>query len=202
MPRTRLALASLLALAVGCTPHLVSSTGPQDIRTADESRIHGSFVGAGTRFTVRMDQPLDSAGSERGARFTAEVTQPLADRAGTVVVPAGARIAGQVTSMRGSSGPRLRLRFETVATTAGDAPLDVRVEQDAARTYEGSLNHPPGPSGYQQGPHGTYERHWGGGPAGYYHETYLPQEVNLPAGATLELVLTRPLLPPGSHIER
>jgi hypothetical protein len=53
----------------------------------------------------------------------------------------------------------------------------------------------------------AYPYGWGGGPGyygwyggwGYYdYDVYIPREVHLPAGAVMNLTLTRPLLAPGA----
>lgn len=213
MRTTALGFIALLSLAVGCVPTPVSSTGPQTVRTAEEAHIQGPFVPAGTAFSIRLDQSLDTLGSGSGQRFTGVVSRSLADRSGNVIVPAGAHVNGHVQSVIGTTGvPRLRLHFEGIETVAGVKPIAVRVSSADLVTYAGPPQVTAAPFGYDSwygSYYGSYPAPIGGGPVawpsygyGYGYggyDVYIPREVHLPAGATIDLVLTRPVLGPNAR---
>jgi hypothetical protein len=195
---------SLLAVA-SCAPKPVASTGPQTIRSVDEAQIQGPFVPAGTRFTARLDRTIDTQTSHRGEQFFAVTNEALTDRSGHVVVPAGARIHGRVRSVEGARGSRIRLEFDGVDTLVGYAPLQARIENADSQRYRGAPEYTARPQGWDSfyGPYyGSYPGGVGGGPVPSLYDEVRPREVMLNAGATLQLVLTRPLLAPGTRIVR
>ena len=53
-------------------------------------------VGAGTEIHAALDTPLFSKTSKPGDRFTATVSDPVRANNGAVVIPAGARVEGEV----------------------------------------------------------------------------------------------------------
>jgi hypothetical protein len=197
---------SLAAIAAGCMPAPVASSGSQHVRTAEQANIQGPFVPAGTRFGVRLEQGLDTATSLQGQEFTAVVTEPLTDQQGTALVQAGARVHGRVASVIGSNSvPRLRLHFDGVEAAGGFVPLQVRVASSGYQTYGG----PPqwgGPAYGYSAWGASYSGRYGGGPGYYdygvngYYDVYVPREVRLPAGAIMNLELVRPLLGPSASI--
>jgi hypothetical protein len=195
---------SCLVLAAGCTTAPVTSTSGRSIHTSAEARITGPFVAAGTQFTARLDRPLDTMATTRGETFTAVLDQPLVDQNGRAIVPAGARLTGRVDSVMGVNGPRLRLDFQGVQTTAGFAPIEARVDASTAQTYLGPPRYVAQPYGYDSwyGPYyGGYPYPYGGGPSGYVYDEYRPREVHLPAGAVLRLTLTHPLIAPSANVQ-
>ena len=80
-------------------------------------------VPANTEFHAALDAPLSTRISKPGDRFTATVTDPLRGTNGSVVLPAGARIEGEVAE--NESIPALRdktqltLRFRDVVLPNG-----------------------------------------------------------------------------------
>jgi hypothetical protein len=199
----------LAALAAGCMPTPVASSGSQTVRTAQQANIQGPFVPAGTRFSAQLDQELDTSSSPHEQAFSAVLQQPLTDSQGQTVVPAGARVHGHLHSVMGSTGvPRLRLSFENVEAAGGVVPIQVRVTSSGYQTYAGRPQWGgPGYDGYAVWD-GPYLGVYGGGPGYYgygygyggYYDVYVPREVRLPAGAMLNLELVRPLLGPSAHI--
>jgi hypothetical protein len=202
---------SLVMTAAGCTSAAVASKSAQRVHTEENVRVSGRFVPAGQQLSVRLEQPLDTQDSPRGARFTATVTQPLFDSSGAVLVPAGARLRGHLHSVAGTTGERLRLRFEGIDTVLGFAPISARVDHADYQTYAGAPRVVADYPGWYGGSLGAYPYPMGGGPGyrswyggwGYYdYDVYIPREVHLPAGSTMNLTLTRPLLAPGARIAR
>jgi hypothetical protein len=209
--RTVTAAVSLAMIAAGCTSAAVASRGAQRVHTEDNVRVRGRFVPAGQRLTVRLDRPLDTAASRRGERFDATVQQPLFDSSGAVLVPAGAKLHGHLHSVAGTTGERLRLRFEGIDTVLGFAPVSARIDHAAYETYAGAPRIVAEYPAWYGGSLGAYPYPIGGGPGygawnggwGYYdYDVYIPREVHLPAGAIMNLTLTRPLLAPGATMVR
>jgi len=166
------------------------------VRPVDTSRVQGTFGQAGQRFQVSLDQPIDTLESVRRGTFTAHVVSPILGSDGRVLVPAGAAVTGEVRSLGSLETPYIRVRFDTVETVHGAAPLQARLRAADYHEYMG-----PWITGYDVGYRSGYA--WGGGPSyanDWYYVAFRPTEVRLPAGARLDLVLTRPLVPPGSAV--
>lgn len=83
-------------------------------------------VGAGTEIHAALDTPLFSKISKPGDRFTATVSDPVRANNGAVVIPAGARVEGEVaesddekTLAALKDKPKLSLRFRDVVLPSG-----------------------------------------------------------------------------------
>lgn len=83
-------------------------------------------VGAGTEVHAALDTPLSSKTSKPGDRFTATVSDPVRANNGAIVIPAGARVEGEVaesddekTLAALKDKPKLSLRFRDVVLLSG-----------------------------------------------------------------------------------
>ncbi|HEY2360642.1 MAG TPA: hypothetical protein VGK36_05975 [Candidatus Angelobacter sp.] len=83
-------------------------------------------VGAGTEIHAALDTPLSSKTAKPGDRFTATLSDPVRANNGAVVIPAGARIEGEVaesddekTLAALKDKPKLSLRFRDVVLPTG-----------------------------------------------------------------------------------
>jgi hypothetical protein len=83
-------------------------------------------VGAGTEIHAALDTPLSSKTSKAGDRFTATVSDPVRANNGAIVIPAGARIEGEVAESENEKTlaalkdiPKLSLRFRDVVLPTG-----------------------------------------------------------------------------------
>lgn len=83
-------------------------------------------VGAGTEIHAALDTPLYSKTSKPGDRFTATVSDPVRASNGAVVIPAGARVEGEVaeaddekTLAALKDKSKLSLRFRDVVLPTG-----------------------------------------------------------------------------------
>jgi hypothetical protein len=83
-------------------------------------------VGAGTEIHAALDTPLFSKTSQPGDRFTATVSDPVRANNGAVVIPAGARVEGEVAESEDEKTlaalkdkPKLSLRFRDVVLPNG-----------------------------------------------------------------------------------
>ena len=213
MWKSTLGCVAVLSTIAACMPTPVSSTGPQTIRNAEQARIQGPFAPAGTSFSIRLDQSLDTLSGGSGQRFTAVVARGITARNGQVIVAPGAHVHGYVQSVVGVTGvPRLRLHFDGIETVRGVQPLSVRINSADLMTYAGPPQYAAAPFGYDSwygSYYGSYPAPIGGGPVpwpsygyGYAYDVYIPREVHLQAGAAMDLLLTRPLLGPGAQMPR
>jgi hypothetical protein len=75
-------------------------------------------VGVGTELHAVLDTPLSTRTSKSGDRFTATISDPVRANNGAVVIPAGARIEGEVAE--GEEG-------KTVAALRGKGKLNLRL---------------------------------------------------------------------------
>jgi hypothetical protein len=96
----------------------------QNIPAANSAVI--DEVGAGTEIHAALDTPLFSKTSKPGDRFTATVSDPVRANNGAVVIPAGARVEGEVAESEDEKTlaalkdkPKLSLRFRDVVLPSG-----------------------------------------------------------------------------------
>ncbi|HEY2171562.1 MAG TPA: hypothetical protein VGJ30_18195 [Candidatus Angelobacter sp.] len=83
-------------------------------------------IGAGTEIHAALDTPLFSKTAKPGDRFTASVSDPVRANNGAVVIPAGARVEGEVAESEDEKTlaalkdkPKLSLRFRDVVLPTG-----------------------------------------------------------------------------------
>jgi hypothetical protein len=194
--RLRLTFAIALA-AAGCAP---------SIRTVEGPGLQGAAappgspsVPSGARFSIRMSQPLDSAYARPNDPFTAVLIDPLRNDDGVTIANAGAVVRGVVAESRSGAGPNLTLQLDSIETVYGPAPLAATVVDAGTVAYAA--------------PQGLARDAWAGRPLPPGTTTLSPtapptawaegwprqtatREVRIPAGATLELVLVRPIVLP------
>src|SRR5205085_2094717 len=85
-------------------------------------------VAAGTEIHATLDTPLSTKTSKPGDRFTATIAQPVRGNNGNEIIPAGARVEGEVSEaeegkavavLRGRG--KLNLRFRDVVLPNGQS---------------------------------------------------------------------------------
>jgi hypothetical protein len=199
MSRTTLALALALAAVssiAGCYK-AVATTGPQHVEHVKAQNVQGPYVPAGTNLTVRMNTTLDTLQSPAGGAFTATVETPLRSPSGEVVVPAGALLQGTLASAGTMNGPRLRLTLNSIQTASGPASVFAAVRHAQRNEY-------PGPTTWSAADGYVYPYDawgwWGPYGGGPYYAPYTPTEIRIPEGASMQLTLTRPIIPPGTRV--
>ena len=118
-------LVASLALAQTSTP---SQTDPSTTtQTQSNTATAGSNeVAAGTEFMAALDQPLSTKNSKVGETFTATVQQNSAAPNGSVAIPAGSKVQGEVVeSEQGKTLPsvrgkgKLNMRFSSLLLPNG-----------------------------------------------------------------------------------
>jgi hypothetical protein len=108
---------------------------------SDNRAVSGGFiVPTGTVLMVGFQEPLSSATSRAGDRFTAEVVEPVRLN-GRVAIPAGSIIAGRVLSAKpaarlGNGRAQLNLEFTSLRLAGGrESPISASFhEQGAGQT--------------------------------------------------------------------
>ncbi len=167
----------------------------------------------GTVLVVRLVDALDSATSHVGQSFEGRVMERVVGTDGTVVVEAGARLRGHVTSVGTREAPRLRLALDAVDTLAGSSPVVARIRRAQRVEYPGPervdrdridslCDAPPSPKTEADPFCGSYVNllRSDTAPEHGFGETPptddRPTEVHLAPGARIELVLTEPLVLP------
>jgi hypothetical protein len=194
---------ALSALALAACGSSVQTLAPKHVRPAPLGQMSGPFVQAGTELRITLDQPLSTQTSRPGEDFTARVEEPLLSPRGVVIVPRGATIAGHVVKVQ--SGPaRLVLVMDRIQTNQGPAPFHARVKHAEKQsylsgrpsygvagdiTYLGMTTLTPSSSAEPFRPNAY----------GYAMPTVVG-EVRLSRGASLRMVLTRPIVPPGTRV--
>ena len=181
----------------------------------------GYWVPDGTHFLVRLDQELGTAKDNVNKKFDVRTLDPLQSSAG-YVIPPGARIRGHISRIEpgGVTGrARLWLTFDEIDTKQGRLPIVAEVSsvpgdfsvrpgeskegEIEARTSKGTRDLEAAAAGAALGASaGAAATHSGrgaaigaasGAAAGFLASSGFGQELDLPKGSKLDLVLDRPL---------
>jgi hypothetical protein len=178
------------------------------------------LVPNGTHFLVRLDDELNSGKNPVNKKFRATTLDPLQTTRGSILPP-GARIRGHITRIEpgGLTGrARLWLTFDDIDTHHGRLPLVAEVSsvpgdfavrpgeskegEIEARTSKGTRDLEAAAAGAALGAAAGGAAHGGkgaaigaaaGGVAGFVASSSIGQELDLPKGTKLDLVLDRPL---------
>jgi hypothetical protein len=181
--------------------------------------VSANLVPNGTHFLVRLDDELNSGKNPVNKKFEARTLEPLQTSSGSIL-PAGARIRGHISRIEpgGLTGrARLWLTFDDIDTHHGRLPLVAEVSsvpgdfavrpgeskegEIEARTSKGTRDMEAAATGAALGAaagasHGGKGAAIGaaaGGVAGFVASSGIGQELDLPKGTKLDLVLDRPL---------
>jgi hypothetical protein len=174
----------------------------------------------GPRFLVRLDQEMNSGREKQNHRFDVRTLEPLETASG-YIIPVGAKITGHVSRIEpaGFAGrAHLWLAFDEIETRHGKLPIVAEVSSvpgeysvRAGESREGEIEARGGKSaqvveatagGAAMGSAAGISAHNSkaaargaaeGGVAAFLAASGLGQELDLPKGAKLELVLERPL---------
>jgi hypothetical protein len=198
-----------VALALGAcstAEDQVASVGPRTPRPVAPSSIQGPYVQAGTIFSMKLDEPIDTFYTPPGTHFTGTVVTPLVGPDGRVLVPYGAKVRGTLASVGDPEIPRLRVDLQNIDTVDGTVPLHASVRHAQHYDWVG----PPTPEPYASYifPYDFLE--YGSdtsapGTSPPMHENYgatmmQPREVRVPAGALVQVQLVDPLMLPGARL--
>jgi hypothetical protein len=182
--------------------------------------LAADLVPNGTHFLVRLDDELNSGKNPVNKKFDARTLEPLQGSHGGIL-PAGARIRGHISRIEpgGLTGrARLWLTFDDIDTHHGRLPLVAEVSsvpgdyavrpggskegEIEARTSKGARDFEAAAAGAAIGAAAGAASHGGkgaaigaaaGGVAGFVASSGIGQELDLPKGTKLDLVLDRPL---------
>ena len=174
----------------------------------------------GTHFLVRLDQEMNTGKDKVNKKFEVKTIEPLETSSG-YVLPVGARILGHISRIEpgGLTGhARLWLTFDDIDTSRGIFPIVAEVSsvpgeysvrpgeskegEIEARTSKGTQVVEATAAGAAMGSAAGVVAHNGkaaamgaaaGGVAGFLASSGIGQEIDLPKGTKLELVLDRPL---------
>lgn len=130
-------LVALLAVGLaGCATTRADTDEPDVIVTSEEptaTTVGGSaVVPSGTVLTAKLDQELSVDENKAGDAFTATLSEPVMS-GGSVVVPAGAKIHGQITAVQDEDDSDeyeydvLKLNFTRLAFDGESYPLQARL---------------------------------------------------------------------------
>jgi hypothetical protein len=178
------------------------------------------LVQNGTHFLVRLDQEMNTGKDKVNKKFEVKTMEPLEFSSG-YVLPAGARITGHISRIEpgGLTGrARLWLTFDDIDTRRGTLPIVAEVSsvpgeysvrsgeskegEIEARTGKGTQVLEATAAGAAMGSAAGASAHNGkaaaigaaaGGVAAFLVSSGFGQEIDLPKGTKLELVLDRPL---------
>jgi hypothetical protein len=195
-----------------------STVGAQTRSTASAHAAH--FVPNGPRFLVRLEQQLNTGRDRLNEKFEVKTIEPLQDSSGYVIRP-GARISGHISRIEpaGLTGrARVWLTFDDIETRRGTFPIVAEVasvpdefsvrtgeseegeiearSSSGTRVAESTADGAARGSAHGITDHNRKEAAIGaatGGVAAFLASSGIGQEIDLPKGAKLELVLNRPL---------
>jgi hypothetical protein len=199
-----------------------AGTAPQSATEAPPMDVNA--VPNGTHFLVGLDDELSTGKDKVNKKFEAKTLEPLAPSNGPLL-PAGAKIRGHISRIEpaGLTGrARIWLTFDDIETRHGRLPLVAIVSsvpgefsvkpgeskegEIEARPSKGTRDLEAAAAGAAIGAStGAKVTHSGkgaaagaaaGGIAGFVASSGFGQELDLPKGAKLDLVLDRPLYLP------
>jgi hypothetical protein len=209
-------LAAIVSM-VGVFGLAKAGTKPQD--TTLPPSMAADLVPDGTHFLVRLDDELNTGKHKVNKKFDAKTLEPL-QTANGAILPPGAKIRGHISRIEpaGLTGrARIWLTFDDVDTNHGRLPLIAEVSgvpgdfgvkpgeskegEIEARTSKGTRDLEAAAAGAAIGAaagasHGGKGAAIGaaaGGIAGFVASSGFGQELDLPKGTKLDLVLDRPL---------
>jgi hypothetical protein len=179
-----------------------------------------TLIPNGTHFLIRLDRELNTAKDKLNRKFDAKTLEPLETSSG-FVLPPGAKIRGHISRIEpgGLTGrARLWLTFDDIDTRRGRLPIVAEVSsvpgdfsvrpgeskegEIEARTSHGTRDFEAAAAGAAMGAAAGAAAHSGkgaaigaaaGGIAGFLVSSGIGQELDLPKGTKLDLVLDRPL---------
>lgn len=122
-------------------------SGPQ-LTHREHPTGHGHELPSGTEINANLETALSTRTSQPGDRFSAVIAQPLRGIDDQIVVPAGAKLQGQVTeSEEGKTLPtvrgrgKLNLRFDSIALANGTTiPISATLISVNSSGGNGSVN--------------------------------------------------------------
>jgi hypothetical protein len=167
-------------------------------------RIQGPYVLAGTEFDVEFEQPVGAALSRPGDAFVARVRTPMRAPNGREVVPAGARVTGEVVDALAATGASaIALKFRSIDTVRG--PMTVHATVESAGGFATVARMPSTvalPEGVEvdallRSPPG---KAIGGGPP-EPGVPYVVAPVRIPVGGVVHMALLEPVIPPTVRVE-
>jgi hypothetical protein len=185
----------------------------------EPSSVAANTIPNGTHFLVRLEDELSTAKHRVNKKFEAKTLDPLETSNG-YILPSGAKIRGHISRIEpaGLTGcARLWLTFDDIDTHHGRLPLVAEVSsvpsdfgvrpgeskesEIEARTSKGTRDLEAAAAGAAIGAtagaaHGGKGAAVGaavGGVAGFVASSGFGQELDLPKGTKLDLVLDRPL---------
>ena len=180
----------------------------------------GNWVQNGTHFLVRLDQEMNSGSDKVNQKIEVKTIEPLQTSSGRVL-PAGATIYGHISRIEPGGligGARLWLTFDDIETGRGALPIVAEVSSvpgefsvRQGESKEGEIEVYTNKktqvledtaAGAAKGSAAGVAAHNGkaaamgaatGGVASFLASSRIGQEIDLPKGTKLELVLDRPL---------
>jgi hypothetical protein len=205
-------------LLMGVCGTATAGAAPQDSTPAPSMAV--DTVPNGTHFLVRLNDELNTGKHKVNQKFEAQTLEPLETSNGTILPP-GAKMRGHISRMEpaGLTGrARMWLTFDDIATHHGRLPIVAEVTsvpgnfgvkpgesqegEIEARTSKGTRDFEAAAAGAAIGAAAGGAAHGGkgaamgaaaGGIAGFVASSGFGQELDLPKGTKLDLVLDRPL---------
>ena len=188
-----LAVALAAPLGWGCA-------SPEKRAASADDQAYSRVVPAGASVSARLNDSIGTALSHAGDPFSATTTTPLLNARGQAVVPAGALVRGQVIGLDRGPAASLRLSIHSIDAGQGAVPAAATVRSGgsgqagyaAQEIYSQDLPYSAVLLPIHRAPVASGPAPIGGGPTTPLTGNE-PEDVNLPVGTPLNLVLTRPL---------
>ncbi|MGB6430915.1 MAG: hypothetical protein WBF06_10020 [Candidatus Acidiferrales bacterium] len=193
-----------------------ASPAPQEPAALNAS----DAVPDGTHFLVRLNDALNTGKDAPGRKFTVTIIEPL-ETSGGSVLPPGSKITGHISRVESASvtgRARLWLTFDDIHAPGGREPI---VAEVSSVPDDGNVRPGPGKEGEVEAVHssaarqaevsaagaavgaavggaagggrGVAEGAIAGGAIAFLASRHYAQEIEMPKGTRIELVLDRPL---------
>lgn len=173
---------------------------PQRETAPAEGAAYDRMVPAGAVFTARLNDKIGTTVSRAGQPFTATSTTPLLNTRGQTLVPAGALVRGTVAGLDRGPDANVRLLLDSIDAGRGPVPLSATARSGgsgptayaAQEVYARNLPFSAVLLPVRRAPIARGPASIGGGPSSP-SSTAQGEDLDLPVGTPLQLVLTQPL---------
>lgn len=178
------------ACAIACSHEAPPPSAPVPAEIAMSAP---SAAATGSDVFVTLDTPIASYGTRTGQSVVATVDAPLRATNGMVLVAAGSTLRGHVVSAETAPKARVAIKFDSIQTVNGMAPINATVLDAGNFASPGGVGEDKSYDAILLAPVGPLASTGGGPPTNSGAAAPPVYQLFVPAGSKLHLMLTADL---------